>query len=150
MAARFFGRFEHSLDAKGRVILPARFRAAFDTVAFVSQHSERCLALWTPEEFELQVAEMEQRQHRSAEDRNLVRLWSAGLQEVELDRQGRVALPQYLRDYARLEGQALVVGALNRIELWHPAEWAQRVAPAEAALTDPAPAPPPAPAPVPA
>ena len=139
MAARFFGRYEHSLDAKGRVILPARFRASFDTQAFVSQHSERCLALWTPEEFERQLVEMEQLQQRSPADRNLARVWAAGLQEIDLDRQGRVALPPYLREYARLEGQVLVVGALNRIELWNPSEWATRVAPAEAALTDPAP-----------
>lgn len=144
MAPRFFGRYEHSLDAKGRIILPARFRAFFDTQAFVSQHTERCLAMWTPAEFEQQVAEKEAQQHRSAEDRNVVRLWSAGLAEIELDRQGRVALPSYLRDYARLEGQVLINGALDRIELWNPEEFAARVLPAEGALSDP-----PAPAPQP-
>ena len=138
--ARFFGRYEHSLDAKGRVILPVRFRANFDTAAFVTQHHERCLALWTPPEFESQLEEMESRQDRSQADRNLARVWASGASELEIDRTGRVALPQYLRDYAHLDAQVLVVGAINRIELWSPAEWAARVAPAEAALTDPSPA----------
>jgi MraZ protein len=137
VAARFFGRYEHSLDAKGRITLPARFRANFDTQAFASQHTERCLALWTPDEFEKQVAKMEALQNRSAADRNLARVWSAGLAEIEIDRQGRVALPAYLREFARLEGQVLVNGAIDRVELWNPAEYDSKVAPAEAALTDP-------------
>ncbi|MCU4183694.1 division/cell wall cluster transcriptional repressor MraZ [Acidiferrimicrobium sp. IK] len=136
MAARFFGRYEHSLDAKGRITLPARFRANFDTQAFVSQHNDRCLALWTPEEFEKQLAKMEALQNRSAADRNLARVWSSGLAEIELDRQGRVALPAYLREFARLEGQVLVNGALDRVELWNPEEYQARVAPAETALAD--------------
>ncbi len=136
MAARFFGRYEHSLDAKGRITLPARFRASFDTQAFVSQHNDRCLALWTPEEFDKQLAKMEALQNRSAAERNLARVWSSGLAEIEIDRQGRVALPAYLRGFARLEGQVLVNGALDRVELWNPAEYEARVAPSESALAD--------------
>jgi MraZ protein len=139
VAPRFFGRFEHSLDAKGRIILPARFRAHFDTVAFLSQHAEGCLALWTPEEFEKQVADMEHSQDRGTMERNVARVWASGLSEVELDRQGRVAIPAYLREYARLEAAVLVTGALNRIELWNPSVWEARVRPAEANLTDPTP-----------
>ena len=57
---RFVGRHEHSLDVKGRIILPARYRANFDTLAYISKHTERCLALWTPEAFERKADEMEQ------------------------------------------------------------------------------------------
>ena len=148
MAARFFGRYEHSLDVKGRITLPARFRANFDTLAYVSQHNERCLALWTPEEFEKQLAKMESTQHRSTADRNLARVWAAGSVEVELDRQGRLALPAYLREFARLDGQVLVNGALDRIELWNPGEYQAKVAPAESALADPTEPDEPEPAPV--
>jgi MraZ protein len=137
--ARFFGRYEHSLDVKGRVILPARFRALFETQAFLSQHHERCLALWTPDEFEKQLTDMEEVQDRSQKDRNLARVWAAGLTELEMDKQGRVAIPAYLREYARLEAAVLVVGALNRVELWNPGEWATRVAPSVAGFTDPPP-----------
>ncbi len=133
----FFGRHEHSLDAKGRVILPARLRTPFDTQAFLSAHLDRCLALWTPDEFDKQRADMEEAQGRGARERNMARVWSAGVTEVELDKQGRVPIPPYLREFAGLESAVLVIGALNRIELWNPDEWAERVAPSVASLTDP-------------
>lgn len=136
MAARFFGRYEHSLDIKGRVILPARFRAQFGPQAFLSQFQDRCLALWTPDEFELQMAEMERLQDQGREERNFARIWAAGCAEVEIDRQGRLAIPAYLRDFARLDSGVLVNGALNRVELWNPAEWDAKVMPAESQLTD--------------
>jgi MraZ protein len=136
VAARFFGRYEHSLDVKGRVILPARFRGSFGPQAFLSQYQDRCLALWTPDEFEKQMAEMERLQDEGRIQRNLARVWASGSAEVEIDRQGRVAIPAYLRDFARLDGGVLVNGAINRIELWNPDEWAARVLPAEAQLTD--------------
>lgn len=137
MAPRFFGRYEHSLDAKGRVILPARFRSSFDTKAYLSQHLDRCLALWTPEEFERQASGMEAISEQGSEERNLARVWASGLVEVDLDRQGRVPIPAYLRDFARLQSAVLVTGSLNRIEFWNPAEWLARVGPAESALGDP-------------
>ena len=115
--ARFFGRYEHSLDAKGRLILPSKFRPAFERGGFLSQFNDRCLALWTPENFEKQMELMEANQQLSTEQRNLARLWASGSQEVEVDKQGRMVIPAYLRDYARLTGDVLVNGAIDRIEL---------------------------------
>jgi len=136
VAARFFGRYEHSLDAKGRVILPARFRGHFDAQAYLSQYLDRCLALWTPDEFEKQMADRETTQDLGRQQRNLARVWAAGSAEVEIDRQGRLPIPAYLREFAGLETAVLVNGALNRIELWRPDEWEERVRPSEAALTE--------------
>jgi MraZ protein len=136
VAARFFGRYEHSLDVKGRLILPARFRASFGPQAYVSQYQDRCLAMWPPDEFEKQMTEMELLQDQGRAERNLARVWASGSAEVEIDRQGRVAIPLYLREFARLESAVLVIGALNRVELWSPPEWEARVLPAEAQLTD--------------
>ena len=136
MAARFFGRYEHALDAKGRVILPARFRISFGPQAFLTQYQDRCLALWTPDEFEQQMADMERMQDQGPSERNLARLWASGSAEVEIDRQGRLAIPAYLREFARLEAAVLVNGAINRVELWNPAEWTTRVLPAESQLTE--------------
>jgi MraZ protein len=134
---RFVGRHEHSLDVKGRIILPARFRPSFDTVAYLSKNTERCLALWTPEAFERKLDEMEAIFDRTPEDRAMVRAWASGSTEVELDRQGRVAIPAYLREYARLEDAVLIHGAISHIELWDPEEWAVRGAPGDAELADP-------------
>lgn len=141
VAARFFGRFEHSLDIKGRIILPARFRPNFGPQAYVSKHQERCLALWTSDQFEKQMEEQERLQDLGRLERNLARLWAAGSAEVDIDRQGRLAIPLYLREFARLESAVLINGALNRVELWNPDEWEHKVRPAEAALTDDAPIP---------
>lgn len=134
---QFFGRYEHSLDSKGRVVLPARFRVHFDTHAFLTQYLDGCLALWTPDEFAKRLTEYSQAQGRSSADRNLARVWAAGSQEVEIDKQGRLALPQYLMAFAQLRDRLLVVGAMERIELWDPARWEARVRPAEADLIDP-------------
>jgi MraZ protein len=135
---RFVGRHEHSLDVKGRIILPARYRASFDTLAYISKHTERCLALWAPEAFERKLDEMEAIFDRSAQDRAMVRAWASGSTEVELDKQGRVAIPSYLRDYAHLESAVLIHGAISHIELWDPEEWAIRGVPGDAELADPA------------
>ena len=133
---RFFGRYEHSVDPKGRVILPAKFRAHFDHGGYLTQFRGGCLALWTPEEFNVQSAEMEEAQKRGAAERNLARVWASGTQEVEVDRQGRVAIVPPLRAFAQLHEAVLVNGALNRIELWNPERWEEKVAATEAALID--------------
>jgi MraZ protein len=137
VATRFVGRHEHSLDAKGRIILPARYRASFDTLAYLAKNTERCLALWTPDAFERKLDEMEARFDRTPQERAMVRAWASGSTDVELDRQGRVAIPGYLREYAHLEDAVLIHGAITHIELWDPEEWAIRGVPGDAELADP-------------
>ncbi|MDQ1395846.1 MAG: transcriptional regulator MraZ [Acidimicrobiaceae bacterium] len=132
---RFFGRNEHSLDLKGRVILPSRFRAAFEEGGYLSQYRTRCLALWTPGEFDKQLAEMEAMQDAGPEQLNLARYLAAGSVAVDIDRQGRLPIPKSMRDFARLDGDVLVNGAINRVELWSPALWTEKVLPSEQALT---------------
>jgi MraZ protein len=134
--ARFFGRFEHGLDAKGRVILPAKFRVHFEHGGYLSQYHDGCLALWTPEEFEKQMVGMQQSASESAGQRNLARVWASGSHEVEIDRQGRMAIPAHLREFAGLDGDVLVHGAIDRVELWNPVMWDQRVKPMERRLTE--------------
>lgn len=134
--ARFYGRHEHSLDPKGRVILPAKFRAPFASGAFLTQYRGRCLALWTPEEFEAQTQLMQAAQAGSRAERDLARVWAAGTEELDIDRQGRVAIAPHLREYARLVDAVLVHGAMERVEFWNPEVWAQKLAAAERQLTE--------------
>lgn len=129
--AGFVGRYEHSLDIKGRVILPAKFRASFDGGGYLAENHEGCLALWTPAEFERQMAAMQERAASGRTDRNRARLWAANSHEVEIDRQGRMPIPSRLREFASLESDVLVHGAIDRVELWNPAVWDRRVAPDE-------------------
>ncbi|HVB92233.1 MAG TPA: hypothetical protein VND70_09065 [Acidimicrobiales bacterium] len=125
------GRYEHSLDVKGRVILPVKFREPFQRGGFLTQHSEGCLALWTHGEFERQMAVMQERAESGRADRNRARLWASSSHEVEIDRQGRMAIPAHLRAFAGLESDVLVHGAIDRIELWNPQSWTERVLPEE-------------------
>ena len=129
--AAFVGRYEHSLDSKGRVILPAKFRADFERGGYLTEHREGCLALWTPGEFQRQLQALQEEAAKGRTARNRARLWAASSHEVEIDRQGRMAIPAHLRGFASLEGDVLVHGAIDRIELWNPARWEERVVPDE-------------------
>lgn len=135
--ARFFGRYEHSLDDKGRLILPAKFRPQFEHGGFISQYRDGCLALWTPEDFDTQMAAMKEAEGTGRDERNVARVWAAGTQEVEIDkRSGRMAIASYLREFADLTGDVLVHGAMDRVELWNPQRWEEKVRPSEAALVE--------------
>jgi len=123
----FVGQYQHSLDAKGRLILPAKYRSEFERGGYLSPNSEQCVALWTPGEFARQYQERNEQSRISREDRALVRLWASNSSEVEFDKQGRFALNAKIRDYAQLDGDVLIVGALDHIELWNPAVFAEQV-----------------------
>lgn len=127
----FVGRYEHTLDTKGRVILPAKFRAPFERGGYLTENREGCLALWTPGEFERQMAQMLASSAEGRISRNRARLWASNSHDVEIDRNGRMAIPARLRDFAALEGDVLVNGAIDRVELWAPTRWEERVAPEE-------------------
>ena len=136
--ARFFGRYEHSLDAKGRVILPSKFRAPFDQGGFLTQYRDGCLALWTPDEFEVQLSQLQESAGENKSQRNLARVFAAGSQEIEIDRSGRMPIHPSLREFAGLESEAavLVLGAIDRVELWRPSAWQEKVGPSEAQLME--------------
>lgn len=135
----FHGSYEYGIDGKGRLILPSRLRGPFETKkAVVSCYVDRCLALWTPEEFTRYLSRAEEMEAHGSEGRNLARALSALSAEVELDGQWRVTIPGNLRDYADLEldRPVMVVGVLNRIELWRADLWRQRMAPSLQSLAD--------------
>ena len=134
--ARFFGRYEHSLDDKGRVILPSKFRGSFEHGGYLTQYQDGCLSLWTPDQFEQQMEAMLERAGSGKSERNLARLWASTSHEMEIDRQGRMAIPAHLRQFAGLESEVLVHGAIDRVELWNPTSWTERVLPEESWLLD--------------
>ncbi len=136
MVVKFFGRYEHSIDPKGRIVLPAKFRSHFDAGGYLTQYWEGCLALWAPDEFEKQMTSMEAAQEIGRPERNLARVWASGTQEAEVDKQGRLFIAQPLRTFAGLESGVLVNGALNRVELWSPERWAAKLAATEQILID--------------
>jgi MraZ protein len=133
--ARFFGRYEHSLDDKGRIILPSKFRGPFERGGFLTPYQDGCLSLWTPDQFEEQMEAMLERADTGRSNRNMARLWASTSHELEIDRQGRMAIPARLREYAGLVGDVLVLGAIDRVELWNRDSWDEKVLPEEERLT---------------
>lgn len=119
----FLGEHSHSLDAKGRVILPSRFRDELEK-AFVTSEVDGCLALWPPEEFEKRSQEMKAKWRGTPAERNQARVFFAEAQDASPDKQGRVAIPVPLREFAHLEREVAVTGAFDHVEIWDAATWA--------------------------
>lgn len=136
MVARFFGTYEHTVDAKGRVILPVRYRASFDQGGYLTQNLDGCLALWTPEEFEIRMQEQQDREAAGRAQRHQARIFASNCFQVEIDRQGRLAIPAHLREFAGLQENVLVKGIINRVELWDPIRWEEKVRPEEQRLAE--------------
>ena len=134
--APFFGRYEHSIDDKGRVILPAKFRSSFEHGGYLTQYLDGCLALWTSDQFESQSTTMQERASQGRAQRLQARYWSASSVPLDMDRQGRMAIPAHLRAFAALESDVLVLGAIDRVELWNSQRWEETVGPAEQQLTE--------------
>ena len=126
--ATFYGNFERSLDAKGRLILPAKLRAEFGESAFLTSHVDGCLALFDKADMEDQKTTMLERSKGSQEDRMIARVWAASTSEVVFDAQGRFPIPPASRSWAGLEDDVLVIGAIDKVELWSPPKYGEKAA----------------------
>ena len=121
---KFTGQFEHSLDDKGRLTIPARFRARLgDHFVLTIAPPEPCLAMYPDSAWSEFCAKLEAAPRKDAQYRSFVRHLFAHTEEVMLDAQGRLLIPPALRDYAKLDRDAVLVGALTRIEMWAAAAW---------------------------
>ena len=130
----FLGEYTPTLDGKGRLILPAKFREQLDT-AFLTSEVERCLALWPPAEFESRARELREAARHDAASHDRAAFFFAGAQEVTPDKQGRIAIPPPLREFAGLgEGQVVVTGAFDHVEIRATESWQQKKSRGEEAL----------------
>lgn len=118
----FVGTFEHSLDDKGRVVLPATFRSYLADRGFVSK-LDGCLGLWTPEEFDSVASLLRDRVREGQVGQEALRVFAADAAEVRPDSQGRISLPQRLRDFAGLERDLVINGRFDRVEIWSVDRW---------------------------
>lgn len=133
----FLGEYQHSLDVKGRVILPAKHRDQLAEGGFVSKGIDGCLCVYTNEEWERVADEVRELSKRGTRERQAARTFFSGAADVTPDKQGRVAIPQPLRDYAGLERDVVVAGLYSRIEIWDAQRWNERNRQGEHALADP-------------
>src|SRR5574338_219778 len=118
------GEFRHALDDRGRVAIPVRFRPRLSQGATLARWLDGCLAIFPADAWEELAEKLQALPTTNAAARQFGRFMSSGAVEVELDKQGRVLVPSYLRQYAAIEaGEVVVVGALNRLEIWAPSAW---------------------------
>jgi MraZ protein len=130
----FLGEFDHSLDVKGRLILPAGHRDLLGDSGFITKALDPCLAIYRPEEFEEVSKRMEEYGRRGPTERDIARLFTSRTRPITPDKQGRVAIPAPLRNYAGLSRDVMVIGASSRIEIWGAEQWAEVQSRAEEGL----------------
>ncbi|MBI4846247.1 MAG: division/cell wall cluster transcriptional repressor MraZ [Candidatus Omnitrophica bacterium] len=123
----FYGEFEHSLDKKSRIIIPSRFREAFKNnfveKFFITRGLDGCLFLFVEEEWKKQEQKFKGLSFTKAEARKFNRLFFSGASEAICDAQGRILIPQYLIDFAKIEKDVVIIGVSNRIEIWSKTCW---------------------------
>ena len=118
----FMGEYNHSIDAKGRIIVPAKFREELGDEFVVTLGLDGCLFLYPNAEWEEFVAQLKQLPgNRQA--RQLQRYFLAGAVNCEVDKQGRILIPAKLREHAKLEKEVVFVGVLGKIEIWSKEQW---------------------------
>lgn len=132
---RFVGTHEHGLDDKGRMVLPAKIRAQLGESGMVGM-ADGCLGLWTIDGFDAIADRLAAAVEAREADPAVLRKFMAYAVEVTPDQQGRVVIPQVLRDHAGLGSEVVVNGRRDRAEIWDKAAWEALVAPDTAAPTD--------------
>ena len=119
----FLGEYQHSVDDKGRLVLPAKFRDRLDDGLVVTKGQEHCLYLFPMDRWEEEVAKVQALPRENKRFRNYARTFFGSASDQTLDRQGRIQVPQGLRDYAELDKDVIVVGVGERVEIWDVAAW---------------------------
>jgi MraZ protein len=127
----FLGEYEHSLDEKGRLAIPAKFRPELGQGLVLTRGLDRCLFAWPMAEWQIVADKLGRLSLMHAEARRLQRLLFAGAVDIQLDRLGRVLVPAFLRGYAGLQDAVIVAGVLNRIEIWDRTLWTEERTAAE-------------------
>jgi MraZ protein len=122
----FLGRYQHSIDEKGRLIIPVRYRELLDEGAFVTQGFERNLMVLTPDAFERLYENVNKSSLTDPSARDLRRFILSNAERVEVDKVGRILVPAYLREFAQLENEVVLVGVGTSFEIWSPLNWAQK------------------------
>jgi len=128
----FLGEFQHSLDEKGRLIIPARLREGLGPRFIMTKGLDRCLFLYPLSEWKGLEEKLKSLPFVNPEARAFTRLFFAGAAECEFDRQGRVLIPPSLREYAQLEREAAVIGVSARVEIWNATLWQEYTRKAQA------------------
>ncbi len=119
----FLGEYQHSLDAKGRLVLPRKFRGDLEDGCVITKGQEHCLYVFPMDRWQDEVDKVSKLPRTDRRARNFARSFFAAASDQTLDKQGRIAVPEGLRRFASLEKDVTVVGVAERIEVWATEVW---------------------------
>ena len=119
----FMGEYNHSVDAKGRLIIPAKFREVLGDEFVVTKGLDGCLFVYSQEEWKRIEESLREKPLTSKDARKFMRFFFAGAANCEVDKQGRILLPAALREFAGLEKDVVLVGVGSRVEIWSKDKW---------------------------
>lgn len=117
------GQYEHTIDSKKRLALPAKFRGELGDKVIVTRWMESCLAVYTEKEWKTVSEKIVNLTMTQAEARSFSRMMLAGAMEISLDKLGRILIPDYLKKYADLKKNVVICGLSNRLEIWDSEKW---------------------------
>jgi MraZ protein len=119
----FIGEYTHNIDQKGRLAIPVKFRKTLSAGAVVTRGIDKCLFIYSKEQWNVLAEKLTGLPLSQANSRAFARLMLAGAMDVELDGQGRILIPDYLRKYAGIAKKVIVAGLFNRLEVWDHEAW---------------------------
>lgn len=132
----FFGTFTPRLDEKSRLFLPAKFRPRLEDGIVLTRGQEKCIYGWTTQSFTAFTDRIRDTPFTNRQARNFVRMLYSGASSEVPDKQGRISIPQVLREWAQLDRDVVVVGAMDRLEIWDAQRWAEFSAEQEEPFAD--------------
>ena len=125
----FYGEHEHTIDNKGRLIIPSKFRDSFKEYdiakLYITRGLDKCLFMFTENEWKTQEAKFKAMSFTKPEARKFNRLYFSGAAQIECDKQGRILIPKYLKDYAAIKRDVVIIGVSNRMEIWSKDSWSE-------------------------
>ena len=121
----FMGEYNHRIDAKGRLIIPARFRELLGEEFILTKGLDGCLSIYPMDAWEAFETKLRALPLTNKNARTFTRFFVAGATICELDKQGRILVPQTLREFAGLEKEVVLTGNLDRIEIWSKEKWSE-------------------------
>lgn len=136
LKSMFMGEFQHNLDTKGRVIVPAKFRDGLGQSFVLTRGLDQCLFAYPLDEWKILEEKLKKLPLTKKDARAFIRFFFSGAVECEIDKQGRINIPSPLRSYADLDKECVVIGVSNRIELWDKDKWTTYVNESEESFTE--------------
>lgn len=132
----FMGEFQHNIDTKGRIIVPSKFREQLGESFVVTRGLDQCLFVYPMTEWKILEEKLKKLPLTKKDARAFTRFFFSGAIECEIDKQGRINIPQTLRKYAAIEKECVVIGVSNRIEIWSSEHWDSYVTDSEESFAE--------------